>query len=100
MRLSLIGQVARAYFNVLSLQLQLEIAKHTLASRQEDFKIYKVRLQNGYINKVDLKRVEAEMYSVSAQVETVYLKLLKAQTNLQVLLGKSPKDIVENPLFP
>lgn len=97
-RLTLIGQVARAYFNVLSLQLQFEIAKHALASRQEDFKIYQVRLQNGYINKVDFKRVEAEMYSVSAQAETVYLKLLKAQTNLQVLLGKSPKDIVETPL--
>lgn len=95
-RLSLIGQVARAYFDVLSLELQLEIAKHALASRQEDFKIYQVRLQNGYINKVDLKRVEAEMYSVSAQLETVKLKLLKAQTNLQVLLGKSPKEIVEN----
>ena len=97
-RLTLIGQVARAYFNVLSLELQLEIAKHALTSREEDFKIYQIRFENGYINKVDLKRVEAEMYSVSVQAETVYLKLLKAQTNLQVLLGKSPKDIVENPL--
>ena len=97
-RLSLIGQVARAYFDILSLELQLEINKQALTSRQEDFKIYQIRFENGYVNKVDLKRVEAEMYSVSAQLETVKLKLLKAQTNLQVLLGKSPKDIVEHPL--
>ena len=94
-RLSLIGQVAKAYFAVLSLELQLKISKQTLISREEDYKIYKNRFDNGYISKVDLKRVEAEMYSVSAKVESLTLSLLKAQINLQVLLGKSPKEIVE-----
>lgn len=97
-RLTLIGQVAKAYFNVLSLELQLEISKHALSSREEDYKIYEMRFKNGYISKVDLKRVEAEMYSVSAQVENLNLSLLKAQSNLQVLLGKSPKEIVEGGL--
>ena len=98
-RLTLIGQVAKAYFKMLSLDLQLKIAQYTLKSREEDYKIYKIRFENGYINKVDLKRVEAEMYSVSTQVENTTLSLLQAQTNLQVLLGKSPKEIVEGPLI-
>lgn len=97
-RLTLIGQVAKAYFAVLSLELQLEISKQALKSREEDYKIYKNRFSNGYISKVDLKRVEAEMYSVSAKVESLTLSLLKAQSNLQVLLGKSPKEIVEGSL--
>ncbi len=97
-RLSIIGQVAKAYFAVLSLELQLEISKQALISREEDYKIYKNRLANGYISKVDFKRVEAEMYSVSAKVESLTLALLKAQSNLQVLLGKSPKEIVEGKL--
>lgn len=97
-RLSLIGQVAKAYFAVLSLELQLEISKHALTSREEDYKIYKNRFDNGYINKVDLKRVEAEMFSVSAQVESLTLALLKSRSNLQVLLGKSPREIVEGKL--
>ncbi len=97
-RLTLIGQVTKAYFNLLSLNLQKQIAERTLKSRQEDYDIYKLRFENGYISKVDLKRVEAEMYNVSAKLETITLSLLKAQTNLQVLLGKSPKEIVEGAL--
>jgi len=97
-RLTLIGQVAKAYFAVLSLELQLEISKQALVSREEDYKIYNTRFTNGYISKVDLKRVEAEMYSVRAKTESLTLSLLKAQSNLQVLLGKSPKEIVEDRL--
>ncbi len=97
-RLTLIGQVAKAYFNVLSLELQLEISKQALISREEDYKIYNTRFSNGYISKVDLKRVEAEMYSVRAKTESLTLSLLKARSNLQVLLGKSPKEIVEGGL--
>lgn len=97
-RLTLIGQVAKAYFAVLSLELQLEISKQALVSRTEDYKIYSTRFTNGYISKVDLKRVEAEMYSVKAKTESLTLSLLKAQSNLQVLLGKSPKEIVEGRL--
>lgn len=98
-RLTLIGQVAKAYFAVLSLELQLEISKQAAVSREEDYKIYNTRFNNGYISKVDLKRVEAEMYSVRAKTESLTLSLLKARSNLQVLLGRSPKEIVDNSLI-
>ena len=82
----------------MSFDSQLEIAKDTLKSREDSFEVYSKRFDKGVINELDLRRVESEMESVRAQVYIVEQSLKSAETALSVLVGRSPKNIIEGSL--
>lgn len=93
--LSLTAEVASSYFTLRMLDAQLEIANRTLETRKESVRIYTSRYNAGYITEVDLRRVEADMYSVQATAKELELNVAKAETALAVLVGRSPRAIVE-----
>lgn len=95
-RLTLTADVANNYFALRMLDEQLLIAQRTLKARQENVRIYESRYKNGYSTEVDLKRVEANMASVQAQERQIQLKITQTETALAVLVGRSPREIVEN----
>ncbi|MBQ8032779.1 MAG: efflux transporter outer membrane subunit [Elusimicrobiaceae bacterium] len=94
-RLALTSDVAKQYFMMLMLDHQIEIAQQTVEARQENVRIYQSRYEAGYATEVDLRRVQANLQSVKAQEDTLRLQLSKTETALAVLLGKSPRAIVE-----
>ena len=94
-RLTLTADVAKQYFTLLMLDNQLEIAQRTLQARQENVRIYQSRYEAGYATEVDLRRVQANMSSVKAEEENLRLSIAKTETALAVLLGKSPRAMVE-----
>ena len=94
-RLALTSDVAKQYFTMLMLDHQIEIAQQTVAARQENVRIYQSRYEAGYATEVDLRRVQANLQSVKAQEDTLRLQLSKTETALAVLLGKSPRALVE-----
>lgn len=94
-RLTLTADVAKQYFTMLMLDNQLEIAKRTLEARKENVRIYQNRYDAGYATEVDLRRVQANMSSVKAEEENLRLQLAKTETALAVLLGQSPRAMVE-----
>ena len=93
--LSLTAQVASTYFTLLSLDSQLQTARQTLQTRQESVRIYTSRYNAGYVTEVDLRRIEADMYSVAATVKNLELSVSMTETALSVLVGRSPREIVE-----
>lgn len=93
--LSLTAQVASAYFMLRTLDAQLEIANRTLQTRKESVRIYTSRYNAGYITEVDLRRVEADMYSVASTAKSLELNVATAETALAVLVGRSPREIVQ-----
>ena len=94
--LSLTAQVATAYFTLRMLDAQLEIANKTLQTRQESVRIYTSRYNAGVIAEVDLRRVEADMYTVAAQAKELELQVRQAETTLAVLVGASPREIMQS----
>lgn len=97
-KLTLTATVAQAYFQMIALDTQLQIAKETLKSREDSYNVYNNRFKKGVISEFDLRRVEAEMESVRADVYSVEQLLKQAQTALSVLVGRNPKNIVKNDL--
>ena len=93
--LSLTAQVATAYFTLRMLDAQLDITNQTLETRRESVRIYTSRYNAGVISEVDLRRVEADMYGVEAQAKGLELSVHKAETALAVLVGASPREMVE-----
>lgn len=94
-RLTLTADVANNYFNMLMLDEQIRIATRTLEARQETVRVYESRYKNGYSTEVDLRRVQANRDGVQAQLQSLQLERSKTETALSVLLGQSPRQMIE-----
>lgn len=94
-RLTLTADVANNYFNMLMLDEQIRIANRTLEARQETVRVYESRYKNGYCAEVDLRRMQANRDSVQAQLQSLQLQRSKAETALSVLLGQTPRQMIE-----
>ena len=66
--LSLVGEVAQAYFELLALDEQLEIAKRTTSSFNETLTLFTQRLQGGVASKLDTSRAAAAKASAAAEL--------------------------------
>lgn len=96
MYIAITASVAKLYFSLIALDEKLEIAKKTLKSRDETLSIYEKRFENGYCTELDLLRVRAEKSSVESVVFNTETQLAQAETALSVILGKSPREIVNS----
>jgi len=97
-KLTLTATVAEVYFQYMAYGAELEIAKTTLISREESYNVYCKKFEKGVINELDLRRVESEMESVRAQVYSVEQSLKQVETSLSILIGRSPKRMMEESL--
>lgn len=94
LRLTVAGETAQAYFALLALDMQLDTARRTLKSREESFGIYTSRYQQGDITELDWQRARAEVEIARAQVHTSTVAVDQAESALAVLIGRSPRDII------
>ncbi len=95
LRLSIASQTAHAYFSLLALDAQLEVSRRTLASREEALNIYKDRYEQGLINELDYLRSSIEVDTVRTNLYTLEYQIDNAETALQILMGQSPREIIE-----
>lgn len=96
LRLEVAGQTAQAYFALLALDMQLETARRTLKSRQDSFGIYTSRYEQGDITELDWQRARAEVEIARAQVHTSTVAVDQAESALAVLIGRSPREIINS----
>ena len=94
-QLTLTADVANAYFLLRSLEAQCQIAANMVDTYGETCRIFTRRLEVGLINEIDLRRVEAERDTNSATLHLLKNSLSQAETMLSVLIGRSPREIVD-----
>jgi outer membrane protein, multidrug efflux system len=91
--LTLVASVAGAYVNLRDLDKQLEIAKQTAKTREDSYKLFKLRFEGGIISQLELSQVKSEYEEALSRIP-FYEKLIAQQENaLSVLLGRNPGPI-------
>lgn len=95
-KLSLTGEVARGYFSLIAAAEQLARARDTLATREESLRLERLRLDAGESDEFTFKRAEAEAASSRVAARQLELEVIQRTNALGVLLGRSPKDLVDN----
>lgn len=95
-RLLVAGQTAQGYFTLLALDMQLATARRTLKSREDAFVIYTSRYKQGDITELDWLRAKSEVETARAQLHTSTVGVDRAEAELAVLLGRSPREIMNN----
>jgi multidrug efflux system outer membrane protein len=94
--LSLTSAVATSYVTLIDFDRQLAIAKRTAASREEYYRIFKLRFEGGVVSQVELEQARSEYELALATIPSLE-KLIGQQENaLSVLLGRNPGPIVRD----
>jgi outer membrane protein, multidrug efflux system len=91
--LSLVADVAQAYFELRALDMQLEITKETGQSFQETYDLFSKKLQGGAASGLETSRAEAAMANVLAQVPDLERQITAKENQISLLLGKNPGSI-------
>ena len=92
--LTLTSEVAQAYFELLGLELQLQIARETADSFGQTLKLFTQRYEGGVASKLDTSRAEAAQASAASAVPEYERQIVLKENQISVLLGSNPHPIV------
>ena len=83
--LSLVADVAQAYFELRALDVQLDITKETGQSFQETYDLFSKKLQGGAASGLETSRAEAAMANVLAQVPDLERQITAKENQISLL---------------
>jgi multidrug efflux system outer membrane protein len=90
---TLVSQVAGAYFQLRALDLQLEIAKRTHASRGESLRLTEVRAQGGVTSLLDVRQAEQLVFGAAAVIVDLERQIVQQENFISTLLGNNPAAV-------
>lgn len=90
---TLISDVAQAYFDLLELDREREIATRTVESRRESLRIVTRRQQQGVTSDLDVHRAEGEVATAGATIPDLERRTAQTENRLSTLLGRNPGSI-------
>jgi len=90
---TLVANVASAYFQLRALDLQLEISKRTLNSRQESLRLTRILADGGSTSLLDVRQAEQLVFTASAEIPVLEQQIEQQENFLSILLGQNPGAI-------
>ncbi len=90
---TLVANVASAYFQLRALDLELEISKRTLNSRQESLRLTRILSEGGSTSLLDVRQAEQLVFTASAEIPVLEQQIEQQENLLSILLGQNPGDI-------
>lgn len=90
---TVVGDVSAGYFNLLELDSQLDIAKRTLATRENSLRLIKARQQGGIATMLDVRQAEELVYQASQTIPDTERAIEQTENQISLLLGNNPGPI-------
>jgi multidrug efflux system outer membrane protein len=92
-RVTLVQQVATAYFQLRALDAQLAIARNTVNARQNSVDLTTKLSNAGAAPLSDLRQAEQLLYTATSAVPQLEQQIQQAENNLRLLLGETPGPV-------
>ena len=90
---SLVSNVATAYFQLRELDLELEISRRTLASRQDSLRLTQLLSDHGATSLLDVRQAEQLVYTAGEQIPDLERRIEQQENFISILLGKNPAGV-------
>ncbi len=90
---SVVDLVASGYFTLRELDLELAIARRTLAARQQSLQLTRVQEQGGVASLLDVSEAEVLVRTAAAVITDTERRAEQQENALSVLLGQNPGPI-------
>jgi multidrug efflux system outer membrane protein len=91
---TLVGDVANGYFLLQDLDLELQITRHALQTREESLALVRLRVDNGYSSELDLRQAEVLVEGAHTELTGLELQIERTENQLDVLLGRNPGPVI------
>ncbi|MBS0192156.1 MAG: efflux transporter outer membrane subunit [Phycisphaerales bacterium] len=92
-QVSLLAEIATAYFELLELDLEKQIAIRTAKSFSDSLHLFSQRLAGGAASKLETSRAAASLASVTARIPDLERVISLKENELCVLIGRIPGPI-------
>lgn len=90
---SLVSAVAQAYFELLELDLELDISRRNTKSFEETLKLFTLRLEGGTASRLETSSAEALVGTVAANIPEFERQIVLKENQINVLLGRNPGPV-------
>jgi outer membrane protein, multidrug efflux system len=91
---SLVSNVATSYFQLLELDLEMQISKRTLDSRKESLRLVEIRAHGGNTSLMDVRQSEQLVYTAAAAIPDLERRIEQQENLISILLGANPAPVV------
>ena len=91
--MTLVGDVASAYFNLLGLDAELAIAKQTLLTRENSLQLIKTRYERGLETLLAVREGEQLVHTAAQAIPGIEQLIEQTENHINLLLGQSPSRI-------
>jgi len=98
-RQTLVASVATAYLDLLALDYDLAIARHTLEARTNSLALTVAREQGGVAAMQDVAQAKILVYGAEASIVDIQRQREQQENALCILLGRNPASIQRGPGF-
>ena len=90
---TLVSDVASAYFNLIELDSELEIARRTVTSRVGSLELIRIRRQGGVATLLELRQGEQLVYTAEQAIPNIEQRIEVTENQISLLLGRNPSGI-------
>jgi multidrug efflux system outer membrane protein len=90
---TLVSDVAAAYFQLRELDLQLEISRRTLVSRQNSLQLTQVLAKGGATSMLDVRQAEQLVFTAAETIPDLERRIEQQENFISTLLGVNPGPI-------
>ena len=90
---TLVASVASDYFVLRQLDLELEISKRTLNSRQDSLRLTQTLEQHGINSLLDVRQSEQLVYTAATEIPDLERQIAQQENAISILLGNNPGDV-------
>jgi len=90
---TVVGDVATGYFSLLELDSELDIAKRTLAAREESLLLIRARQQGGLATVLEVRQAEELVYQATQTIPDTERSIEQTENQLSFILGNNPGPI-------
>jgi len=93
---TLIAAVANGYYNLLTLDLQLQIARRNFALSDSTLQVLKAQYNAAQVNSLAVQQIEAQSLLAAQLIPAIEQEITTQENALSVLLGTLPASIKRN----
>jgi outer membrane protein, multidrug efflux system len=104
--LTLVSDVASDYFQLLVLDLELQITHDTVQTQEDSVRLTNFRLQHGVATRLDVLQAQQTLDTANAQIPDLERQIAQEENAISILLGNYPVPVarglplVQQPLPP
>src|SRR5580658_4794444 len=90
---TLVANLATSYFQLRQLDLELEISRRTLNSRNNSLRLTQTLEQHGINSMLDVRQSEQLVYTAATEIPDFERRIALEENAISILLGNNPGDV-------